>query len=53
MTVEDLEQAAEDRWVASFLAGPTWTRYDSLPVQPGDAAPDMELPDTSGGRRRL
>jgi peroxiredoxin len=52
-TVEDLQQAAEDRWVAGWLAGPTWTRYDQLPVQPGDPAPDLQLPDTSGSQRRL
>lgn len=52
-SVDQLQEAAEGRWVAGFLAGPTWTRYDSLPAQPGDAAPDLELPDTSGSRRRL
>jgi len=52
-SLEELEQAAEDRWVAGWLEGPTWTRYDQLPVQAGDAAPDLELPDTAGSRRRL
>ena len=52
-SMDELQEAAEGRWVAGFLAGPTWTRYDSLPAQPGDAAPDLELPDTSGSRRRL
>jgi len=51
--IDTLQQAAEDRWVAGWLAGPTWTRYDRLPVQPGDGAPDLELPDTSGSHRRL
>ena len=55
MTAGDgrLQQAAEDRWVASWLEGPTWTRYDELPAQPGDRAPDLELPDTTGTQRRL
>jgi len=53
VTIEQLQQAAEDRWVAGWLEGPTWTRYDRLPVQAGDAAPDLELPDTSGSYRRL
>ncbi|HEV7200588.1 MAG TPA: peroxiredoxin-like family protein [Candidatus Limnocylindria bacterium] len=51
--IEELQQAAEDRWVTGWLAGPTWTRYEELPAQPGDEAPDLELPDTSGGKRRL
>ena len=53
MTLDQLQQAAEDRWVAGWLEGPTWTRYDKLPAQPGDTAPDLELPDTSGSNRRL
>ena len=48
-SLEELEQAAEDRWVEGWLEGPTWIRYDKLPAQPGDAAPDLELPDTSVG----
>ncbi|MGH2462170.1 MAG: peroxiredoxin-like family protein [Candidatus Limnocylindria bacterium] len=51
--VDALQQAAEERWVASWLEGPTRFRYDRLPVQAGDAAPDLELPDTSGSHRRL
>lgn len=53
MTLEQLEQNAEDRWVEAFLAGPTWTRYEQLPVQAGDAAPDLDLPDVTGSHRRL
>jgi len=48
-----LEAAAEDRWLASWLVGPTRTRYESLPPQSGDPAPDLLLPDTSGEPRRL
>lgn len=48
-----LEAAAEERWLAGWLAGPTRTRYLELPVQPGDLAPDLELADTSGTVRRL
>ena len=51
--LDALQDAAERRWVAGWLEGPTWTRYDALPVQPGDAAPDLELPDTSGSKRHL
>ena len=51
--LEELEQAAERRWLAGWLAGPTHLRHDELPVQVGDAAPDLELPDVSGDPRRL
>jgi peroxiredoxin len=49
----ELEAEAERRWLAGWLAGPTRTRYEELPPQAGDPAPDVELPDTSGGMRRL
>ena len=48
-----LEAAAEQRWLAGWLAGPTRTRYEELPPQPGDPAPDLQLPDTSGEPRHL
>lgn len=51
--VAELETAAEQRWLTSWLAGPTRIRYDSLPPQVGDHAPDPALPDTSGERRQL
>ena len=51
--LEELEKAAERRWLASWLIGPTHIRYDELPVQPGDMAPDLELPDTTGEPRHL
>jgi peroxiredoxin len=52
-TVDDQERAAEDEWLAAWLAGPQRTRWTSLPVQPGDPAPDLELADSTGARRRL
>jgi peroxiredoxin len=51
--LDTLQEAAEQRWLAGWLEGPTWTRYDAMPVQAGDAAPDLELPDASGTRRHL
>ncbi len=48
-----LEKEAEDRWLAMWLAGPTRTRFESLPPQVGDPAPDLTLRDTSGEPRRL
>jgi len=47
------QQAAEDRWVAGWLTGPTRLRYQVLPPQVGDAAPDLELPDITGRSRRM
>lgn len=46
-------QNAEETWMREFLAGPTRTRLTALPPQPGDSAPDMELPDATGATRRL
>jgi len=52
------QQAAEETWSSEFLEGPSRTRWTDLPVQAGDAAPDITLPDitlpdTSGKVRRL
>jgi peroxiredoxin len=49
----ELETAAEERWLASWLVGPTRIRYEELPPQPGDPAPDPVLRDTSGDPRHL
>jgi len=49
----ELETAAEERWLAQWLTGPTHVRYTELPPQAGDPAPDPILPDTSGEPRRL
>jgi peroxiredoxin len=51
--VDDQERAAEEEWLAAWLAGPKRTRWTSLPVQGGDPAPDLQLADSSGARRRL
>jgi len=48
-----LQQAAEETWIREFLAGPTRTRLTELPPQTDDAAPDLELADTTGTLRRL
>ena len=51
--VDEQHQAAEQEWLTAWLVGPTRTRLNSLPPQIGDPAPDLELPDTTGKRRRL
>jgi peroxiredoxin len=40
--------AAEQEWLADWQRGPTRTRWTSLPIQASDAAPDLELTDSSG-----
>jgi peroxiredoxin len=47
------QQRAEATWWAEWLAGPTLTRWQDLPPQPGDMAPDISLPDAEGRERRL
>ena len=36
-----------------LAGGPDVDAVREAPAQPGDKAPDLELPDTSGGNRRL
>ena len=45
--------AAEREWLELWKRGPTRVRWTSLPVQPGDKAPDLELADSSGSIVRL
>ena len=51
--VARLEEMAEQRWLAAWLTVPTHTRFEELPPQVGDPAPDPSLPDTSGEPRSL
>ena len=39
---------AEDEWFSIWTTGPEVTLWDSIPVQPGDPAPDFTLPDQTG-----
>ena len=39
---------AEDEFLRLWASGPEVTRWETLPVQPGDAAPDFTLPDQDG-----
>jgi peroxiredoxin len=45
--------AAEREWLDLWKRGPTRTRWRTLPVQPGDKAPDMRLVDMSGSTLHL
>src|SRR5437899_7743003 len=51
--VEQQQSAAEQERLQAWLSGPSRTRYSALPPQVGDPAPELELPDTSGRKRRL
>lgn len=53
MGFDELLHSAEQEWTAGWLAGPVRIRWTELPVQPGDAAPDVQLLDHEGGVVRL
>ena len=52
-TTNDLIEAAEARFLEKWTAGPQVVRWSALPVQVGDAAPDLTLPDHTGAERHL
>ncbi len=52
-TIDQLTEAAEDRWKTAWSEGPTRIRWLSLPPQTGDRAPDANLPDHDGSAVRL
>ena len=41
-------ESAEKEWLDLWKKGPTRLRWDKVPLQVGDVAPDFELQDTSG-----
>lgn len=47
------QQAAEEIWMGEFLEGPKRTRWEAVPPQVGDAAPNVSLADSSGTERQL
>lgn len=53
MTLEGSTEAAEREFATRLEAGPQRLRWDTLPLQPGDPAPDLELDLASGGRAAL
>lgn len=52
-STERLVEAAETEWFDMFTAGPERPRWDDLPPQVGDQAPDLELLDEDGEAIRL
>ncbi len=51
--LEELIQQAEIEWYERFVAGPKRLRWDELPPQIGDPAPDIEIQDSTGTWRHL
>ena len=47
-TIASEQQDAEESWLQSWQLGPTRLRWNSVPLQVGDTAPDLELLDTQG-----
>ena len=45
---EDQTQAAEKEWAEGWKQGPQRLRWNKIPLQIGDQAPDFELPDSNG-----
>ena len=52
-SLDTLQAGAEARWRDAWLSGPRRTRWEAVPLQVGDIAPDLELADASGAARRL
>jgi len=53
VSVLDDQVQAEQRWLDFWHVGPQNLRWDHIPLQVGDAAPDLELDDHTGQPVRL
>jgi peroxiredoxin len=51
--LETQVEAAENRWREAWRQGPTHLRWDVMPVQVGDHAPDLVLAGSKGGQTQL
>jgi peroxiredoxin len=51
--LDELIEQAMDNWFERFVAGPKQLRWDELPPQIGDPAPDLEIRDSTGTQRQL
>ena len=47
-TLDRQIESAEKEWLELWKKGPTRLRWNKVPLQVGDLAPDVELQDTSG-----
>lgn len=46
-------KAAEEEWIEGWKRGPQRLRWNKIPLQVGDAAPDFELPDSRSNMVKL
>ena len=53
MSIDDQVKEARGEFKENVTRGPQRLRWDELPPQAGDVAPDVELTDTDGNARRL
>lgn len=51
--VDELVATAEQRWRDGWIEGPQRLRWESVPLQVGDRAPEVTLPDHTGRSVRL
>lgn len=51
--LEELIDQAEAKWIDRFIAGPDHLRWEELPPQIGDPAPDLKLQDSTSTWRHL
>jgi peroxiredoxin len=48
--IESQVKSAEDKWLDYWQTGPTRTRWNSVPLQIGDKAPNFQLQNSQGER---
>lgn len=53
MSMVDEQSQAEQKWLDAWHAGPQRLRWEHIPLQLGDSAPDIELADHTGQLVRL
>lgn len=51
--LDELIEQAMDNWFERFVAGPKQLRWEELPPQIGDPAPDLQIRDSTGAWRQL
>lgn len=53
MSIAEEQHNAEQEWLDAWHRGPQRVRWDGVPLQVGDVAPDIEMPDHNGEMVRL
>ena len=52
-TLDSQIQSAEEEWLQHWQSGPSRLRWNKIPLQVGDRAPDFELQDSTGSTVHL